>query len=134
MTNTINPTTQARRRWRIEAIISMLAIVALATTLSLTGHNLSKRWITTIVVLMPIPVVFVFIAFVRWTLRTDELNRKVTVESLAIAGGATALIAFIYATLGFISIGLPRPHAIWTYNTFVFGFIIVRVLFRRRYK
>jgi len=82
---------------------------------------------------MVIAVVFLFAAFIRYTLRTDELDRKMTVESLAIAGGATALIAIMYGSLEAISM-LPRPHAIWTFQTFIVGFPIVRVLLRHRYK
>jgi len=41
MTNTTHPTTQARRRYRVEAIISILALVAMATTVSLTEHGFS---------------------------------------------------------------------------------------------
>jgi hypothetical protein len=134
MTDTINPTTLARRRYRVEAIICMLALAATATTLSLMGHNLSKRWMITIVVLMIVATIFAFTSFVRWTLRTDELNRKTTIESAAIAGGATALIAIIYTFLESMSIGFPRSHTIWTYHTFIFGFAIANVFLRRRYK
>jgi hypothetical protein len=133
MPNRINPTTKARRRYLVEAVICVLALAAITMILSLIGHNLSKRWIVTIVVSGLIPVVFFFAAFVRYTLRTDELNRKMLLDSYAIAGGVTALIAIMYGSLESMSM-LPRPHAIWTFGTFVFCFAIARHFLRRRYK
>lgn len=134
MANTTNPTTQARRQYLVEAIVCVLALVAVATTQSLTWHGASERWRITINLAGILSVIFFFAAFARWTLRTDELTRKITVESLAIAGGMTALIALIYGFLEPLSIGLPRPHAIWTFQMFVFGQAIVTLFLRRRYK
>ncbi|HXB01736.1 MAG TPA: hypothetical protein VNV15_02830 [Opitutaceae bacterium] len=79
-----------------------------------------------------IPFVFFFVAAVRYTLRTDELNRKIIVESSAIAGGATALIALMYSFLE--RAGYPKPHAQWAYFTFMISFAIAALFFRRRYK
>jgi hypothetical protein len=133
MSNSINPTTQAQRRLRVEAIISLIALMAVATTQSLAEHGASERWRITINLAGMLFLVFFFAAFVRWTLRTDELTRKMTVESLAIAGGITALVAIMYGAL-LEPIGFPRPHAMWTSNMFIFSQAIVSVFVRRHYK
>ena len=132
MTNTINPITKARRRFLVEAILSLIALVTLATCQSLTWNGASERWKLTIVVLGMIPIVFVFAAMARHTLRTDELNRKKTVESLAMAGGMTVLIALMYGLLE--TIGFPRPQANWTAYTFICSNAIATFFVHRRYK
>jgi hypothetical protein len=112
----------------------MLIIVAISECDSLTGHVLSERWQIAFNLALMVPLLFMFFTSVRYILRTDELNRKIRIESLAIAGGMTALIAAIYMLLECMSIGFPRPHAAWTLFTFLFIDLIVTLLLRRRYK
>jgi amino acid transporter len=95
-------------------------------------HGNSGHWTTVDALLSAIPLVFLFVAIVRYTLRTDELDRKIVVESSAIAGGATALIALMYSFLE--GAGYPKPHAMWAYFTFMISLVIASLFFRRRYK
>ncbi|MFI2667686.1 hypothetical protein [Micromonospora carbonacea] len=65
-------------------------------------------------VLAPLPVlpaVGLVIAFVRYLRDIDELQRRIQLEALAIAFGASALISFCYGFLE--NAGLPRLSAIW---------------------
>jgi hypothetical protein len=130
MTNTTNPITQARRRYLFEFGIFMTAYVAVCLFWMFHGINGHER--IAIALLAMIPIVFVFAAMVRYVLRTDEFDRKVTVESLALAGGATALIAATYGLLE--AAGFPKQSAWWTYSVFMIGWIVAKVIVLRRYK
>jgi len=79
-----------------------------------------------------IPAVFVFVSIVGYLLATDELVRRVAVDSLALAGGATALVAVTYGLLE--GDGLPRPSAWWTYGVFMVSWIISSYFAWRRYR
>jgi hypothetical protein len=85
------------------------------------------------VALLPIiPVIFVFVAVVRLVLATDEMQRRIIVNSLALAGGVTALLAVTYGLLeGEV---LPRPSAWITYITFMTSWIIAGIFVRRHYR
>jgi hypothetical protein len=89
-------------------------------------------WRTVVTLLPVIPAVLVFAAIVRYLLATDELIRRTAVDSLALAGGATALIAVTYGLLE--GNGLPRPSAWWTYSIFMASWIIASFFVRRRYR
>lgn len=87
-----------------------------------------------LVALMPIiPIGFLFAAFVRFLLRTDEFQRQIIVISLAMAGGATALLSVTYGILESFRI-LPPPSAWLTWMTFMFGWAIASVFVRRRFR
>jgi uncharacterized membrane protein len=65
-------------------------------------------------VIAPLPVlpaIGLVIGFVRYLRGIDELQRRIQLEALAIAFGATALVTFCYGFLE--SAGVPRLSAIW---------------------
>jgi len=130
MKNTTNPTTRATRRYLVEFGILMTAYVA--TCLFWMFHGVRGPWPIAIALAAMIPLVFVFAAIVRFLLRTDEFIRKTTVESLAISGGATALIAVTYGLLE--AAGFPKQSAWWTYSVFMIGWLVAQPFVRRRYK
>ena len=132
MKATTNPTTLATRRYLIEFTIAMVAymVVLLGTRFyfrSLTGP------LETVVALLPIiPVIFVFIAALRFLMHTDEFHRRIQIESLAIAGAATALIALTY---GFVEGDpLPHPSAFWTWTVFMVLWLASSFVLRLRYR
>jgi hypothetical protein len=131
-----NPVYRGCRRYHIEFGVSMAAYVA-AIVLSrwlLNGpmQHADKSWQILVALLPIIPVIFVFAAIVRWVLGTDELLRRICVDSLALAGGATALIAVTYGLVE----GDYFPHlsAWWTYATFMFAWLIASFFVRRQYR
>jgi hypothetical protein len=130
MKTTINPTTRALRRYFVEFGIFMSAYVAVCLFWMFHGANGHER--IAIALLAMIPIIFVFAAIVRYLLRTDEFDRKVTVESLALAGGATALIAATYGLLE--ASGFPKQSAWWTYSVFMIGWGVAKFFVLRRYK
>jgi hypothetical protein len=134
--NPINPVTHAYRRYYVEFGVSMTAYVAMifVSRWLLRGpmqHANEERQIG-IAVLPLIPTCFVFAAIVRCVRGVDEMLRRVYVESLAIAGGATALIAVTYGLME--SDRVPHLSAWWTYTTFMVAWIVAGVFVRRRYQ
>jgi hypothetical protein len=95
-------------------------------------HTANGPWQTVIALLPMIPAVFVFVSIVRYLLATDELRRRIAVDSLALAGGATALIAVTYGLIE--GEGLPRPSAWWTYAAFMVSWMVSGYFVRRRYQ
>jgi len=129
-----NPTAQARRAYFWEFSISMVAYV-LAIILTrdyLNTHKLDDTWRTLVAVLPIIPVIFVFIAIVRFVRATDELQRQIIVNSLALAGGATALLAVTYGLIE--GEGFPFISAWWTYSVFMTSWIIAAFFVCRHYR
>jgi hypothetical protein len=86
-----------------------------------------------VVALAPvIPIAFLFAAIIRYLSRVDELQRRIVVESLALAGGATALLAVTY---GFLEGSLlPRPSAWATYTAFMVAWAVSAFILKRRYQ
>ena len=95
-------------------------------------RDASDGWQIAVAVMPIIPTLFMFIAIVRLIRRTDEFHRQVCVDSLAIAGGATALLAVTY---GLIEGGrFPHLSAWWTYSTFMIAWLIASFFVQRRYR
>jgi len=127
-----NPTTQAQRRYLIEFTIAIVAYFVVLFATRIAFRSLSGPWEPVVALLPVVPVIAVFVAVVRWLQATDEFNRRIIVDSLAIAGGITALLA---ATYGFAESDLlPRPSAWWTWCVFMFAWAICAMILRRRYQ
>jgi len=139
----VNPVKRAYRRYLIEIGLSTVAYFAVlwVSNWLLYGQepgsngpmqNAGEGWKITIALLPVIPTFIMFAAFVRLVLRTDELQRRVYVDSLALAGGITALLA---ATYGFIEGNyLPRPSAWWAFETFMAAWLVAALFLQRRYR
>jgi hypothetical protein len=112
----------------IAIIVSRSFLIARA----IAHHPIANPWLIVVALLPIIPIIFVFIAIVRFVQATDELQRQIIVNSLALAGGATALLAVTYGLLeGDV---LPRPSAWWTYEVFMISWIIAASFVRRHYR
>jgi|CZKI01.1.fsa_nt_gi hypothetical protein len=127
-----NPTSRAVQRYYWQFGLSMAAYVIVILLSRWMWHNANGRWQTVVALFPMIPAVFVFASIVRYLLATDELLRRIAVVSLALAGGATALIAVTYGLLE--GDGLPRPSAWWTYGVFMVSWIISSYFVRRRHQ
>jgi hypothetical protein len=131
-----NPVTRATRRYFIEFGVAIAAyvVVMMVSRKLLHGslRDAGDGWQIGVAALPIIPTLFVFIAVVRLLRRTDEFHRQVCVDSLAIAGGVTALLAVTY---GLIEGGrLPHLSAWWTYCTFMIAWLIASFFVQRRYR
>jgi hypothetical protein len=127
-----NPTINATRRYYWQFGLSMVAYVIVIFLSRWMWHTANGPWQAVIALLPMIPAVFIFISIVRYLLATDELIRRIAVDSLALAGGATALIAVTYGLLE--GEGLPRSSAWWTYVVFMASWFVSGYFVRRRYQ
>ena len=136
MSSPVNPVTKVMRRYFVEFSISMVAYCAtIAVTRNLLEgrlRNADPRWQIAIAVLPVIPVLFTLIAIVRVVRGTDEFQRRIYLESLAIAGSATAMLAATYGLLE--SERFPHLSAWWTYATFMTSWLVASFFVRRRYR
>ena len=132
----INPASRAFHRYYLEFVVSMTAYVAvlLVSRWLLDGTMVhASRSSQMVIALSPmIPVAFVFAAIVRCVLRMDELMRRICMDSLALAGGATALLAVTYGLIE--GPALPKLSAWWTYSTFMTAWLVATIFVRRRYR
>jgi hypothetical protein len=135
-TTPINPVRQAVRRYFIEFAISMTAYVATiwVSRSLLYGpmRTASPGWQYVVALLPLVPILLVFAAVVRYMLGVDELIRRMQVDSLALAGGATALIAAGYGLIE--GDYAPKLSAWWTFVTFMMAWLIASFFVRRRYQ
>ena len=130
-----NPVKRAMSRYLVEFSVAMAAYVVVIwlSRWLLRGplEHAGDGWQIAVAVLPVVPVLFLLVAVVRLLRGTDELYRRICIDSLAIAGGATALIAVTY---GLIEGPLPHPSAWWTYVTFMTAWAVATVIVRRRYR
>ena len=127
-----NPTTRAMRRYMAEFTAAMVLYVVV-----LFGTRIAFRTyhgpLETLIALAPVvPVFLVFIAALRLFQGTDEFNKRLMTDSLAIAGVITALFAVTY---GFVEGDpLPRPSAWWTWTMFMAVWLAATLVLRLRYR
>ena len=127
-----NPTVRAGRRYAAELWIGIAAymVILFGTRALLSGVH---GPLEIVVALAPVvPVAWILIAAVRLWQHTDEFNKQLILQSLAIAGGVTALIAVTYGFLEGDS--LPRPSAWWTYIVFMLSWLVASQVIRLRYR
>jgi hypothetical protein len=134
--NSENPVRRAYRRYFVELGLAMVLYVGVLFgrnwLLYGTMANAEKSEQIAVAVTPLVPVIWVFFAIVRLVRNTDELQRRMYVNSLAIAGGATALLA---ATYGFMEGEyFPLLSAWWTYAVFMSAWLIAGFFVKRSYR
>ena len=110
----------------------MVAYVIVVLLSRWMWHAANGPWKAAVALSPMIPAAFVFASIVRFILATDELIRQVAVDSLALAGGATALAAVTYGLIE--GEGLPRPSAWWTYAALMVSWVVSGYFVRRRHQ
>jgi hypothetical protein len=134
---TTNPTTRAFRRYNLEFAISMIAYVAFITISRNLLHGPLRDASTPVqiaVAISPIlPVAMLFVSVIRFLHRTDEFLRRMIIESLAVAGGVTALLAVTYGLIESEPL-FPRPSAWWTWAVFGTSWLASSLLHRWRHR
>lgn len=132
--NSSNPTTLAKRRYVLELVLCMLAYaVILILAIWMLRHIPLAGPLRYVVALAPVvPVVFLWLAILRYWGATDELERRVILESLGVAGAITALLAVTY---GFLEgVGFPFLSAWWTWAVFMGAWLVGRIFVSRYYE
>ncbi len=128
-----NPTVRASRRYTIELSIGMSAYVVILIATRFWLASLAQPWLTIAALAPALPLLYAFFAVIRLLHDTDEFARKLIVESAAVAGGITAVLA---ATYGFAEGPhlLPHPSAWATWTTFMALWLIASFVIRVRYR
>ena len=122
-----------RRRYQFEFVVALGSyLLVLWASISLLGRYRETAWRYPLVLAPVLPAVGMLFAVLRYLRGIDELERRIQLEALAFAFGASAIATFAY---GFLE-GAGWPHLNWTFVWPVMGtfWIAGVVLARRRYR
>ncbi len=129
----LNPTTVACRRY-----IRQMAGMTIAYLIVLFGSVTALKHIQTgplhyFIALLPlIPVALLIPIVIGYLRNTDEFERRMQSDSMAIAGGLTAMLSVTY---GFLEVaGWPHPSAWATWTVFMVAWAIARPIVGRYYQ
>lgn len=130
----VNPTVAATRRYNAGLALAMAAYVAIlfATVWSIHRYDPQGALRYALALAPLVPVALIFPIGVRYFRETDEFERRMMIESLAIAAGVTALLSATYAFLE--NAGFPRLSAWWTWSVVLGSWAIARMTVCRRYR
>ena len=132
--NSENPTTVAKRRYlRDFLIVNVIYVLVLFATVTIVRHAGIEGALRYVLMLVPlVPVVLMLPILIRYLRETDEFERRLQTESLAIAAGVTALFSVTY---GFLEVaGAPHLSAWWTWSIVMFSWGVARCFVGRRYE
>ena len=122
----------ATRRYGLEFGGAMLAyMIVLVVALQLIEANPHAPWRIAVAVAPVVPTCFALLAFIRALGRMDELQRRIQLDAVGFAFGATAIITFTY---GFLEIvGFPSVSFIWVLPLMVALWGVASAIAARRY-
>ena len=122
----------AEKRYLREFLSAMLAyaVVVMGTSWLLERMGGSPwRWL--IAVAPVIPIAFALVAFLRFLNRMDELQRRIQLNAIGFAAGATGMVTL---TLGFLeSAGLPCLSWVWIFPMLIAFWGVATFVVSRRY-
>lgn len=123
----------ARKQYTRRMTAAFVAYAAvLAPSIPLISAYPDAAWRFPLAIAPILPFVFGILVYVRYLRSVDELQRKIALEALAIAFGASAAITFGYGLLQVA--GLPAVN--WSFVWVVMGgcWILGGVYADRRYR
>ena len=123
----------ARKQYRWRMTLALVAYAALlAPSIPLISAYPEAAWRFPLAVAPILPFIYAIFAYVRYIRVIDELQRRIALETLAIAFGASAAITFCYGLLQLA--GLPSIN--WSFVWFVMGgcWILGGIYADRRYR
>lgn len=121
------------RRYLWEVAAAMLAYMGAIMLSTRLLHGSVTGPLKVLVALLPLlPLIFMFVAVIRFLRYTDEMLRRLHIQAFAIAAGVTAFLALTYGCLEMA--GFPRLSAWWTFFCIdmIWGFAVW--MLERRYK
>ncbi|HTU81140.1 MAG TPA: hypothetical protein VMF61_03365 [Candidatus Acidoferrales bacterium] len=129
-----NPTYAARRHYLTSFTVAIVAYVALLFAgVFLDRHFHPAGAVRVVLYLLPVvPVIALIPIIVAYLRDTDEFERRMATDSLAIGGGVTALFSVTYGFLE--TVGFPRPSAWWTWCVLMGSWALARIFMSRRYR
>lgn len=109
-----------------------LYIVALFGSIwAVERYHLTGAVEVAVTMLPVVPIALLFVAVVRFFSATDELERQINMECLALAAGLTALLAISYYFLE--GLGLPRLSSLWTFLAVMIIWAVSKPFVSRKY-
>ena len=128
-----NPVHRAHRRYVITLIVAMVLYIALLFTSITLLHGGLTGILRLLVALLPVPpIIVVFIAVLQLLQGVDEFERRILIESLALAAGITAILSVTYGFLE--NAGFPTLSAWWTWTAVMGSWFISSLILRSRYR
>ncbi len=106
--------------------------VLIATLIGLRALGDDSPWRYLVAPLPVLPAIGLMVALVRYLRDIDELQRRIQLEAIGMAFGATALITFCYGFLQ--NVGFPPLDAIWIGPAMVVLWGMTSALATRRYQ
>lgn len=122
----------ASKRYQWQVVIAMLIYMAVVfICVKLLKHTPPGPLRITLALLPALPVAWVMWSVIWYLKVADELQRRVHLESMAIAAGVTAFVSLTYGLLEDLA-GFPMASAWWGFVILdlVWG-VTVCILFRR---
>lgn len=107
-------------------------VVLLFGTAFIADRGVGQEWRTVLAVLPAVPILFVIRAFVHFLRGTDELQRRIQLESLAIAFGGGAFLAVASGLLE--SAGIVHLNPFWLYGAMMMLWLLALTVTSRRYR
>jgi hypothetical protein len=113
------------------AMVAYTVVLLVAVTL-LNRLDDENIWRLPLAVAPVIPIGFALWAFLRQLGRMDELQRRIQLDAIATAAGATGMIT---ATWGFLELaGVPPLPTIWVFPLLIALWGLATAFFSRRYQ
>jgi len=124
---------QARRQYNRRLVLAIVVYAAiLGPSIPLISANPDAAWRFPLAIAPILPFIYGIVGYVRYLRSVDELQRRIALEALAIAFGASAAITFGYGLLQIA--GLPEIN--WSFVWAVMGgcWILGAIYADRRYR
>ncbi|MFT4248875.1 MAG: hypothetical protein QM581_12750 [Pseudomonas sp.] len=124
------------RRYRRELVPALLAYVAVMLVWRHVLDGLAATWLRVLVALLPaLLVLWVIRAKVRYVRDSDELQRRIELESAGIAAGLVGggyMVASFLQSAGLIDVQATSAM-LWVFPALCLVYAIARLLIARRY-
>ena len=125
---------QVTKRYLREFLLAMTVyVIAIILSVRLIDQTPSGSLLRILWAVMPIlPIGFVLAAFLRYLGGIDELQRRIQLQAIGFAAGATSMLTFAYGLLE--NVGLPHLSLIYVFPAMVALWGLSLNYFTRRYK
>lgn len=125
--------TVAARTYTIQFLSAMGAyVVLLLLSVFVLQHNPTAPWRPLVAALPALPTCLALLVFVRYLGRMDELQRRIQLDALAVAAGATAILTFTWGLLE--NAGFPHLSMVWVLPLLAAIWGLATAVAARRYR
>jgi hypothetical protein len=129
----LSPKTAARRYQTQMTVSLVMYMVLLSACVELLKGGVAGPGRIVLALLPLLPLLWAFHAVIQYLARADELQRRVQLEALSIAAGATAFICLTYGFLEDLA-GFPHLSMWWAFVVVDLVWGAAAFILWRRYK